>query len=179
MELVKLGDYSAFDELYSRYSEPIRRFLFQMTWDNDLAEDFLQETFLRLYRTRHRYEPTGKFSTFLLQIAKNYYLTQRRTTRLHGEIVSLVDSPAGFENIRANARIEPEVRLIEDYMQLRIRRAIAALTAAERMVFVLAHFEDRKYAEIAELLAIPVGTVKSRMHAAVNRLRNILREDDQ
>jgi RNA polymerase sigma-70 factor (ECF subfamily) len=89
MELVKSGDYCAFDELYIRYSGPIRRFLFQMTWDQDTAEDYLQETFLKLYRARRRYAPSGKFSTFIFQIAKNHYLSERRksTTRC--------DHPAG------------------------------------------------------------------------------------
>jgi RNA polymerase sigma-70 factor, ECF subfamily len=181
MELVKVENYSAFDELYNRYSKPIRRFLFQMIWDQDTAEDYLQETFLRLYRARDRYEPTGKFSTFIFQIAKNYYLSQRRRSKGCSEEVSLAQQDHNgckpFENIHANERIEPEVHLIEEYRRFRIRQAIASLSDIQRMVFVLSHFEDMKYAEIAELLEIPIGTVKSRMHSAVNALRTFLQEE--
>jgi len=172
MEMVKAGDYAAFDELYNRYAEPIRRFLFQMTWDADIAEDLLQDTFLSLYRARCRYQPTGKFSTFIFQIAKNHCLSAHRKTTSESRV-----EVNPFENIRSNPRIEPEVHLIEGYMQFRIRRAIARLSENQRTVFVLSHFEDMKYAEIAELLNIPVGTVKSRMHAAVTALKSQLQED--
>lgn len=181
MELVKLGNNSAFDELYNRYSDRLRRFLFRMTWDQDTSEDYLQETFLRLYRTRERYQPTGKFSTFIFQIAKNYFLSQRRISKNHSEEISIFQQNGNgqkpFENIRANERIEPEVHLIEGYRSFRIRQAIASLPETQHMVFVLSHFEDMKYAEIAELLEIPVGTVKSRMHAAVNALKTMLQEE--
>lgn len=181
MELVKVGNYAAFDELYNRYSKPLRRFLFQMTWDQDTAEDYLQETFLRLYRARDRYEPTGKFSTFIFQIAKNYCYSQCRKSKTRSEQVSLAQQDCNgrkpFENIQANERIEPEVHLIEEYRMFRIRRAIASLSETQQTVFVLSHFEDMKYCEIAELLEIPVGTVKSRMHAAVNTLKTLLQEE--
>ena len=78
MELVRRGDFAAFDQLYSRYSGPIRKFLFSLTWDQDASEDYLQEVFLRLYRARERYRQTGQFSNYIYRIAKNYYLSQYR-----------------------------------------------------------------------------------------------------
>lgn len=181
MMLVKQGDYVAFDELYNRYRQPILRFLFSLTWDHDIAEDYLQEVFLRLYRARDRYEPTGQFSTYIFQIAKNYYLAQIRKKRARGEEMSLAhedrDGFRPFETLRVNERIEPEVHLLEEYRKLGIRRAIAALPEHQKLVFVMSHLEDMKYAEIAEVLGIAVGTVKSRMFAAVNTLRTLLKED--
>lgn len=181
MELVKDGDFSAFDVLYNRYSSRIRRFLFSLTWDEDTAEDYLQEVFYRLYRNRARYEPTGKFSTYIFQIAKNYYLTQRRKAAKRGEEVSLAAEDNNgrniFENIRANERIEPEAHLIEKYYQWRIRKAINSLPEHQKLVFVMSHFEDMKYAEISEVLGVPVGTVKSRMFTATNLLKSLLEEE--
>jgi len=181
MELVKGGDYGAFDELYNRYAPGLRRFLFSLTWDQDTAEDYLQETFLRLYRARNRYQLTGKFKTFIFRIAKNYYITRLRHDRNKNEsgqqIYSFNSDP--FENIHANARIEPEVHLMEDYRRFRLRQAISALPEGQKLVFVLSHFEDMNYSEIAELLRIPVGTVKSRMHSAVNNLRTLLKEESK
>lgn len=181
MMLVKRGDYVAFDELYNRYRKPILRFLFSLTWDHDVAEDALQEVFLRLYRARDRYEPTGQFSTYIFQIAKNYYLAQARKKRAQSEEVSLAHEDRNgyrpFENLRVNVRIEPEVHLLEEYRKFGIRRAIAALPEHQKLVFVMSHLEDMKYAEIAEVLGIAVGTVKSRMFAAVNTLRTLLKED--
>ena len=181
MMLVREGDYVAFDQLYDRYRGPILRFLFSLTWDADIAQDYLQEVFLRLYRARDRYEPTGKFSTYIFQIAKNYYLAQRRKTKGDAIELSLTHEDRNgfrpFENLRVNERIEPEVHLLEEYRKLGIRRAIAALPEAQKLVFVMSHLEDMKYAEIAEVLGIAVGTVKSRMFAAVNTLRTMLKED--
>lgn len=181
MEMVKGGDFRAFDQLHSRHAGAVRGFLFSLTWDEDLAEDYLQEVFIRLYRARDRYQPTGKFSTYLFQIAKNYYLTQRRKRRA-GEISITQQDRNGcrpFENIRANARVEPEVRLMEDYRRWNIRRAIQALPESQKLVFVMCHIEDMKQADVAEVLGIPVGTVKSRMFAAVSTLRSLLKEDMQ
>ncbi len=181
MMLVKQGDYAAFDELYNRYRKPVLRFLFSLTWDHDVAEDALQEVFLRLYRARDRYQPTGQFSTYIFQIAKNYYLAQARKKKARGEEMSLAHEDRNgfrpFENLRVNERIEPEVHLLEEYRKHGIRRAIAALPEHLKLVFVMSHFEDMKYAEIAEVLGIAVGTVKSRMFAAVTTLRALLKED--
>lgn len=181
MMFVKDGDYTAFDELYNRYSGPIRRFLFSLTWDRDVAEDYLQEVFLRLWRARDRYEPTGRFSTYLFQIAKNYYLAQARKAKARSEEFSLAHVDRNgfkpFENLRVNQQIEPEVHLLEEYRKLGIRRAIASLPERQKLVFVMSHLEDMKYAEIAEVLGIAVGTVKSRMFAAVGSLRTMLKEE--
>lgn len=172
MELVKQGDYSAFDELYNRYHIGIRSFLFSMTWDRDFAEDCVQEVFVCLYRARDRYEPTGKFSTYIFQIAKNCYLSQyRKKKRRPGEVSLSQDGLKVFESIRASERVEPEVHLIEEYRRWRIRCAIESLPEKQKLVFVMCHFEGMKYEEIAEVLAIPVGTVKSRMSTAIRTLR--------
>jgi RNA polymerase sigma-70 factor (ECF subfamily) len=181
MELVKRGDFSAFDELYNRHSGPIRRFLFSLAWDQETAEDYLQEVFLRLYRAREHYEPTGRFSTYLFQIAKNYYIAQRRKNARRSEEVSLSEEYRGgfgpYENLCANERIEPEVHLLEEYRRRKIRQAISLLPEGQKLVFVMAHLEDMKYSEIAEVLKMPVGTVKSRMFAAVRTLKSLLQED--
>ena len=182
MELVRTGDFRAFDELYNRYAERIRKFLFSLTWDQDLADDYLQEVFLRLYRARDRYSPSGKFSTYIYQIAKNYYLNQRRRNRRCHEVsMSHVDRNGRrpFENIRANTRVEPEVHLMEEYRRWRIRQAIRALPQGQQLVFVMSHFENMKYEEIARVLKVPVGTVKSRMFSAVRKLRKTLKEEQQ
>lgn len=176
MELVKASDFAAFDELYNRYSGIIRRFLFSLTWDQETAEDYLQEVFLRLYRAREQYEATGKFSNYLFRIAKNYYLGQARKKKARGQEMLLSDGDP-FRDIRANERIEPEVHLIEDYRRWRIRQAVSSLPENQKLVFVMSHFHDMKYAEISDALGIPVGTVKSRMFTAVKTLRQTLKED--
>lgn len=180
MELVRGGDFVAFDELYNRHSKPVWRFLFSLTWDQDTADDYLQEVFLRLYKARNRYEPSGKFSNYLFRIAKNYYLAQIRRDGRIGEVSLAQEGRNGckpFEHIRANERVEPEVRLMEDYRLWRMRQAIKSLPDAQRLVFVMSHIEGMRYEQISDVLRIPVGTVKSRMFAAVRSLRTALQEE--
>ena len=179
MALVREGDFSAFDELYQRHSERVRRFLFTLTWDQDTAEDYLQESFLRLYRARHNSASWRDLRSYLIRIAKNVYLAQDRRKRRCGEVSLSTENRNGyrpFEDIRASERVEPEVRLMEAYRRFKLRQAIGALPVAQRLVFVMSHFEEMRYSEIADVLRVPVGTVKSRMFAAVNTLRRLLRE---
>ncbi len=180
MMRVKEGDYRAFDVLYDRYRGPVLRFLFTLTWDAQAAEDGLQEVFVGLFRARADYVPSAKLSTYLFRIARNYYLALRRLRRSTQE-VSLscpgVDGSDPFAGIRANEKVEPEIRLMQAYRRWRIRQAIQSLPESQHLVFVMAHFEGMKYAEIAEVLNVPVGTVKSRMFAAVRSLQARLKEE--
>src|SRR5947209_3523993 len=75
------GEAAAFHELVRRYRAPLRRFFAALLADRSQAVDFVQETFLRLWLARHRYEPTGKFSTYLYQIGRHYWLNQRKNQR--------------------------------------------------------------------------------------------------
>lgn len=179
MELVKQGDYSAFDEIYNRYHKRIRNFLFSLTWDQDIAEDCLQEVFLGLFRVRDRFELRGKFSTYIFQIAKNRYLSHCRRRKRHPDEASLDNEGSkAFENLRASERVEPEAHLIEDYRRWKIRQAIESLPEKQKLVFVMSHLEGMKYDEISEILGVPLGTIKSRMSAAVRTLREKIRGDD-
>jgi RNA polymerase sigma-70 factor (ECF subfamily) len=180
MLLVKEGDFRAFDVLYARYRGPVSRFLFALTWDAQAAEDGLQEVFVGLFKARADYVPSAKLSTYLFRIARNYYLALRRKRRNLQEIsLSCPDKDGAdpFAGIRANERVEPEIRLMQAYRRWRVRQAIQSLPESQQLVFVMAHFEDMKYAEIAEVLNIPVGTVKSRMFAAVRSLQARLKEE--
>src|SRR5438067_6503407 len=77
----KNGDVAAFRELVERYRDPLRRFFAALLADRSQTDDFVQETFLRLWMLRERYAPTGKFSTYLFQIGKHYWLNQRNKYR--------------------------------------------------------------------------------------------------
>jgi len=176
------GDVAAFHQLAQRYREPLRRFFAALLTDRSEADDCVQETFLRLWLARGRYEPTGKFSTYLYQIGKHYWLNlRRRKLRLEVCDADALDDEAGDEGLRVEVlRVsQPELILLERYRHEQIRRAIAALPAHYRAVFELSHFEELRYAEIGCRLGIPVGTVKSRMAEAVRRLRQALSTDDE
>jgi RNA polymerase sigma-70 factor (ECF subfamily) len=167
---VRKGEVSAFRLLARRYREPLRRFFVGLLEDRSQAEDFVQETLLRLWLSRERYEPSGKFSTYLFQIGKHYWLNQRKKYR---PVVS-PDPPDRGQLAEPLRSSQPEAVLLEQFRSARIRRAIEALPEHYRVVFRLCHFDGLRYAEISARLGIPVGTVKSRMAEAVRRLRREL-----
>jgi RNA polymerase sigma-70 factor (ECF subfamily) len=181
MQRVRDGDTAAFKLLYDRYREKVRNFFFHLTWDAEVAKDWTQEVFLRLWLARARYEPTGKFTTYLFQIAKNFYLNHRARQKQDAQTLSLdeVAESGALPKIELiDLATQPDVMLFHKYRQRQIRRAIAALPEPYRLVFTMSHFDGLKYREIADVLSIPVGTVKSRMNGAVRMLRQMLTEKD-
>ena len=160
----KGGDRAAFEEIFRLYEKPILNYLFRMSRNRAQAEDLVQETFLRLWKALAGYEPTAKVSTYVFHIAHNLFLNdaaRRREKPLEG-----ADEPM---------RADPASDLQRREMESAVKRAVEKLPDGEREVLLLSEFEGFKYAEIAEVLGIPVGTVKSRMFSAVQRLRESLK----
>jgi len=172
IEKLKQSDFAAFDIVYKRYAETVKRFLDSLTNESAWAEDAVQQVFLNLYRMRERLKPDQSLKTLLYVIAKNLFISHRRKKKAES-----IESINLYDGICANERVEPDVSLLNGYRRQCIRRAIASLPQSHLLVFVLAQYEDMKYEEIAALLGIPLGTVKSRMSNAMKRLREILKEE--
>jgi len=166
---VKQGDEEAFDELIRRYRRQLSGFFYSLCWSADAAQDYAQEVFVCLWLARDRYEPTGAFRSYVFKIARNHWLSTLRKRKCRPEPMFLEESWQPIEDESGLEKL-----LIRRYEDRRIRQAIAELPDHYRLVFVLSHFQDMKYAEIAEILEIPVGTVKSRMSAAVRMLRETI-----
>lgn len=177
------GDLDAFALLAGRYRGPLRRFLESLLpGDPALAEDGVQETLLRLWASRERWRPSGKVSSYLFGIALHWANNQRarRATRARHEHRPL-GLPDGSEDttlefVSPAAVTQPERVLLARWERERVNAALRTLPEGQRRVFEMSHFDGLKYAEIAALLDIPVGTVKSRMSEAVRRLRAALCE---
>jgi RNA polymerase sigma-70 factor, ECF subfamily len=173
MARVRQGDESAFDRLLRRHRPAVYDFLRSLFNDPGRAEDGAQETFLRLWLARHRYRPEAPLRSYLFRIARNYFLNRVRD---EPEILA-----ADAEELSARAMVSlplPDDLLVARYRVWRIRRAVASLPVHHRLVFTLAHYESLSYAEIARILEVPVGTVKSRMAAAVRMLRERLPQEE-
>ena len=126
------------------------------------AEDLVQETFIRLYRCRDRYQPTAKFTTFLHTLARNvlidYVRKRGRWQRLLGAWAELAPERDDRSSGTAGRRMDAD-------------RALATLSEEMRTVVVLVFYQGLAYQDAAEVLGIPVGTVKSRMFHALQQLR--------
>lgn len=129
------------------------------------GEDLLQETYLRLWKYRNEYEPTAKLSTFLFTLARQVRIDALRhqERRERREEAWQKERPLVFEADDGSSR--------ED-----VRWAVSRLDDAHREVVELGVLQDLPYAEVAKILAIPVGTVKSRMFNALKKLKEILDE---
>ena len=142
------GSREAFEELFDRYRGPLYAFFRRRLFDNERAEDLLQETFLIVIRSTARYEPRALVRTYLYAIALNLLSAERRKQARHNRAI---DELAGGQvtEILSSA--------------LWIREALAKLDPTEREILMLREYEQLSYAEIAELLRIPLNTVRSRL----------------
>jgi RNA polymerase sigma-70 factor (ECF subfamily) len=166
MSLVQKQDTSAFEELFRRYEQRVFVFYWRLSADRQQAEDGTQETFLRLWKARVRYEPTGRFSTYLFQIAKNHFLHEQQK---QGRRMDLPQAPASETPFYGS-----DGQLLAGELQTAVQEAVARLPEPQRLVYVLSEQEGMSYKQVAQVLDCPVGTVSSRKVQAVRRLRELL-----
>jgi RNA polymerase sigma-70 factor (ECF subfamily) len=174
MDRVRRQEVSAFEELFRRYGQRLFAFFWRLSADRQAAEDGTQETFLRLWQARVRYEPTGRFSTYLFQIAKNHFLHERQKQgrRRDSRPQAAMNPPAVTGEPAAADQADGP--MLAGELQAAVTEAMARLPESLRLVYVLTEQEGRSYKQTAEILDCPVGTVSSRKVEAVRRLRELL-----
>jgi RNA polymerase sigma-70 factor (ECF subfamily) len=161
------GDEEAFGALFHEYKNLVYRTAYLMLDDAAEAEDVLQEVFYQVHRSLSTFDPTrGAFTTWLHRITVNHCLNRRRRLRL--PVLSLERLPY---LPRAGHVPSPEDRLADEEV---IGQALRHLSDKLRATVVLRYYRDLSYDEIAQILDIPVGTVKSRVDAALTVLRRRL-----
>lgn len=167
MVRVQAGDPQALSALIDRWRGPLYAFLWRRAGDG--ADDLFQESWIRVARARDRFDRTRRFSTWLFQIANN--LCRDRWRRLDARRRAL---DSFHQETLAGGRDMVEPSLPAD---TKLARRLETLPERLREVLVLRYYQDQSEAEIAEILGIPRGTVKSRLHAAVRAARELLKED--
>ncbi|MFP4058041.1 MAG: RNA polymerase sigma factor [Candidatus Brocadiia bacterium] len=165
-DLVRLyweGDVDAFDALFARHSRAVYGFARMMLGDSDGAEDVLQEAFLAVAQSAGAYRPRGRCRAWLLRIARNLCLTRIRAAQARRQAFApdmavgpQAPDPAPTPPRRAERR--------EDIARLRV--LIAGLPERQRVAILLYAFEQMSYREIAEVLDVPINTVKTLIHRA-------------
>ena len=172
------GDASAFRALVELFRDRMLQFFFRLCWDRDRAEDLTQELFIKLITGSKRYRPEGRMATFVYRVATNLWIDHYRSQRPRPRMYSYdqVVHPDGDLAPRqfAGEDVAPSDQLIDGEQRAAMRNALERLTEPHRLVFELAVYQERPYGEISELLGIPVGTVKSRMHNAVRSIKEML-----
>lgn len=172
---VREGDDESFALLLHKHRAPLVSFLNRMVQNRAQAEELAQETFLRVYRQRARYEPTAKFTTWLFCIAVNLAINARRDQRraLQPEPLE-TDFPDGRARQVADRRANVEEHLLEQARLEEIRRAVAELPARQRAAVLMHKYEEMTYAQIAGALDCSETAVKSLLFRAYETLRGRL-----
>jgi RNA polymerase sigma-70 factor (ECF subfamily) len=174
MECVQASDDpEAFAELVRRWEAPVRALCVRMTGDERYGEDLAQETFVRVFASRARFEPGRKFSTWLWRIALNLCYNERRRRGVRAE--QPLDEDGDDGPLLRAYEPGPDEQLIEQEQAALVRAALQNLPATHRAVVVLREYEGLKLREIAEVLDIPEGTAKSRLADALTQLSRRLK----
>lgn len=162
------GDPSAFTALVRRHQDPLLNFFRRVGAYTD-AEDLVQETLVRVFNYRARYRPTAKFTTFLYTVARHAWLDSLRKAKRRESLAENLKKEEGSETDDGGMH-----RLA---LKMDAQEALSRLPEKMRSVVVLSLYQGLRYDEIAAVLKIPPGTVKSRMFHALNQLKEILESE--
>ena len=169
--LVLGGDTAAFEYLFDRYRDAIHRLFLQRTGNAEDADDLLQETFIKVYMNLHRYSPEYTFGQWLYTIARNTFIDYVRKRQDDLPIDEKFSSPASNTPT-------PEESVITSQQRHQIELCIARLPENYRRLIRMRFFDEYSYEEIAVKLSLPLGTVKTQIHRARERMCRLIVEND-
>ena len=166
MELIQAGDDKAFGTLVGRFQDRLLNFVGRIITDRETAEELVQETFLRIFKQKNSYTPEYAVSTWIYTIALNLARSELRKRKLR-RFISL-----DFIKEESDIELPDRVNLKAVSLAPIIQQAIEKLPEDYKTAFVLCDIQRLPYQQIAEVMRVPVGTVKSR----INRARSMLRD---
>lgn len=155
------GDDLAFSHLVEAYQRPVYNLCYRMLGNAGDAEDAAQETFIRAYKALNRYDPSRKFSTWLLSIASNYCIDQHRRRKLPTFSYDALESP----NLPEEG-MGIEAKMMQHEHQEQVSALLETLNPKDKAAVVMRYWYEYSYEEIAESLSMSVSAVKSRLHRA-------------
>ena len=172
VELALGGDDIAFEYLFNRYGDAIRRLFIQRSNSVEDTDDLLQETFIKVYVNLHRYSSDYTFGQWVYTIARNTHIDFERRRQDDVHIDEKFSAPV------ANTP-SPEESMIRMQQRKQIELYINCLPSQYRQLFTMRFLDDYSYEEIAEKLQLPMGTVKTRIHRARERMCNLIINDEK
>ena len=168
-------DVEAFNEIVFRYKNKVVNFLYRYTGNREEAEDLAQDTFIKVFRSKHLYKEIAKFSTWFYTIAVNTAKTNaKKKSRMSTMSLSDYDPENEKDYELKDPGFTPEETAnagIENYY---IQKAINSLDEDFKKIIILRDIEDLEYEEIVKITGLPMGTVKSRINRGREKLKKIL-----
>ncbi len=169
---VRAGDDEAFRLIFERYARPVLSFIYDLVGERALAEELVQETFVRGYKNLSGLRDETKLSTWLFGIARNVARESLRTQRRKRSQLELDDPLVAELHDRG---LPPDDRLINKEMNRAIREALGTLDEDKRLVFALKVFQQQSYEEIALITGFSMAKLKTDLHRARAEMRKLLR----
>ena len=173
------GRSAAFDGLVRRYGERLFNTVFRLVGNKEDAEDVVQEAFVSAYQSLASFKGDSQFFTWLYRIAFNTAVSHKRKQKGTVSLDVGRNGEGGIDPPDKSESNQPGHALLRAEEEHRIQRALNQLSPEHRYVLVLKDMEGQKYETIAEILQVPVGTVRSRLHRARLELREILERDQK
>ncbi|HOV72421.1 MAG TPA: sigma-70 family RNA polymerase sigma factor [Candidatus Hydrogenedentes bacterium] len=171
---VQWGSEPAFAEVYRRYYRRLLDFFFGMSRDVQMAEDLCHETFLRIWRLRARYSPSGSFAAYVFTVARHVWQEQRRQVFRQPRTLTPFSDDAPGDAFTIPDGHAPDEQACRAEIGEQVFAAIEKLPEEQRMAFVLRTVNGLSLYEIAAVMQCPVNTVRSRRLLAIRRLRELL-----
>ena len=168
------GSEDAYRELVTRYATPAVNFIFRIVRDRALAEDLAQEGFLRVYQRLNTYDPGRKFSSWFFQVLRNITIDHLRVNRIPTASLDELAEEGNQSAAVDRESVSPEQAAGQTELATAMGGALAKLRPEYREVVVLRYQEGLTHPEIAEILGLPSGTVKTYLHRARKELAEIL-----
>jgi RNA polymerase sigma-70 factor (ECF subfamily) len=169
----RAGDKTSFSELVSRYQRELYHFLVRFLGNRAAAEDVFQETFLQVHQSAEQFDPQRRFRPWLFTIAANKARdlirsqARRPTNPLQASISPGDDESGEFIDLMQSANSMPGDSMEREELQRQVQTTVTGMPEHLREILLLSYFHQFPYKQISEILDIPLGTVKSRLHAAV------------
>lgn len=165
---------NSFEAVVAEHQDMVFRMLVRLTGTREHVDDLAQDVFLRLYRALPSFRGDALLTTYLHRIVVNVAQDEWKRRKRDTRETSLSDDVSGWEERLHHPSANAEELLTTLELQQRVEDELAKLTAVERSVLVLYHQEERSYQQIAESLQLPIGTVRTHLHRARNKLRTAL-----
>mgnify|MGYP000868143956 CR=1 FL=1 len=177
VQLAAKGDEQAFEQLVKLYEKRVYTMALRLVGNPDDAYDVAQEAFIRVYRSLKGFKGEAKFSTWIYRIVSNLCIDlNRRSRRIRQVPLEQSDDDESFEISIPDERYDPVREFDRSEISLAIEKALSTLSYEHREIFILRELNGLSYAEIADIMLIEEGTVKSRLFRAREKLRSALLE---
>jgi RNA polymerase sigma-70 factor (ECF subfamily) len=168
------GDRDAFARLFQHFAPRVKTFLRRSGESDAAAEELAQEAMIAVWRKAAQFDPNSDgAAAWIFTIARNLRIDAQRRARRGG---TRVDLDAVGEEFQVDDSPAPDARIAESQTEARVRQALVTLSQEQQSVVELSFYREKAHAEIASILNIPLGTVKSRLRLAMKRLRQLLDE---